>query len=215
MSTENVKSSGLYYSVIDGTFRRRVDEGTPGATRRDYEKSDGTPAVKWEMVVDSLTGKVEDMGIFDGDFGRTLNITLDANADGVNPKLQFSVENNYGEDLLKKFPNVDFSKEVTFRPFAFTDQSSGREIRGVEVRQGDVKHKNYFWDAEKKEALHGLPTPEGDLNGFTKDDWKIHFMTVRKFLIGYFNEHVQPKVTKSAPAEVTEAEEEEVLPTPF
>lgn len=215
MSTETPKSSGLYYTVIDGTFRRRVEEGTPGAVLRKYETKDGGTGEKWEMVVDNLEGLIEEVGIHDGDYGRTLNIKLDANAEGVNPTIQFNVETNYGEDVLKRIPNVDFSKPVRFRPYAFTGENE-KDVRGVEIKQGEEKHKNFFWDADNKAPLNGLPVPEGDTDSFSKDDWKIHFLNVRKFLINYFIENVQPKVgVPKAVADENPAEEINPEDIPF
>lgn len=193
MSTETIKQEGLFYSVIDGTFRRRVADDTPGAVKRDYETSDGAKATKYEMVIDSLEGYIRDIGIFDGEYGRNLQIKLDPNAKGISPQIQLSIETTYGEDALKKLPNVDFTKPVKFRPFAFTDQTNGREIRGIEVSQNGEKYKNYFWDAETKTPKNGLPVPDGDVSRFTKDDWKIHFLSVRKFLVGYFNDTIRPR----------------------
>lgn len=194
MSTETTKTEGLYYTIIDGTFRRRVADETPGSIRREYEKSDKSTGVKWEMLIDSLEGTIEDMQIVEGDFGRTLSITLDANADGVHPHLQFNVEGTYGEDVLKKLPGVDLTAPVKFRPYAFTDQTNGKEVRGVEIKQGETKLKNYFYDAEAKTVINGMPKPEEDTSRYSKDDWKVYFITVRKFLINYFLENVQPKV---------------------
>lgn len=205
MSTETLKQEGLFYSVIDGTFRRRVADDTPGAVKRDYETSDGTKATKYEMVVDSLEGYVKDIGIFDGDFGRNLQIKLDPNAKGISPQIQFSIETTYGEDVLKKLPRVDFKKPVKFRPFAFTDQTSGREIRGVEVSQDGEKFKNFFWDAEAKAPINGLPAIEGDTSGYTKDDWKIHFLNVRKFLVGFFNDTIRPRFEQEVQQQTTGA----------
>lgn len=218
MSKENTKSEGLYYTVIDGTFRRRVPDGTEGATRREYETKDGAKAVKYEMVIDSLEGKIEDMFITEGDFGRILTVKLDPNEKGINPHVQFSVESTYGEDVLKKIPNVDFSKEIRFRPFAFTDQTNGKEVRGVEIKQGEEKMTNFFWDSENKKPINGLPQITDDPDTMTKDDWKIHFMTVRKHLINYFTEKIVPKlqtVPKSAPAahpDLPDYPEEEINP---
>lgn len=203
MSTETQKQEGLFYSIIDGTFRRRVPEGTQGATRREYETKDGTKGVKYEMVIDSLEGYVHGMTLNEGDFGRTLNIKLDPNEKGINPNLQFNVETAYGEDVLKKLPNVDFTKPVRFRPFAFTDQNTGREIRGVELKQGEEKLSNFFWDSENKKALNGLPEINVDPVTMTKDDWKIHFMTVRKFLIGYFIDTTLSKFESTPVTKVT------------
>jgi hypothetical protein len=211
MSTETLEQQGLYYTIIDGTFRRRVPEGTPGAIRREYETKDGAKGEKYEMVIDALEGTIEDMIIVEGDYGRQLSITLDKNVDGVNPKLQFGVETTYGEDVLKKLPAVDFTQPVKFRPFNFTDQSTGKEVRGVEMKQGDNKLQNFFWDYDAKKAINGAPEFTGDKD--SKDDWKVHFLTVRKFLVGYFHEKVQPKLGK--PAATSEARELEADEVPF
>jgi hypothetical protein len=213
MSTETTKTEGLYYTIIDGTFRRRVADETPGSIRREYETSKGDKGVKWEMLIDSLEGTIEDMQIVEGDFGRTLSITLDANADGVHPHLQFNVEGTYGEDVLKKLPAVDLTQPVKFRPYAFTDQTNGKEVRGVEIKQGETKFKNYFYDAEAKTVINGMPKPEEDTSRYSKDDWKVYFITVRKFLIAYFLENVQPKLQKKSV--VAEAQALSVGDIPF
>ena len=194
MSQEIIKNAGIYYSIINGSFRRKVPEGTQGAVAREYETKDGGKAVKHELIVDGLTGHIQEMGIFDGDFGRNLQIKLDANSYGVMPTIQLSVENNYGEDVLKKLPGVDFSKEVTFKPYAFTSEQTGKEIRGVSIYQEEAKIENFFFHKETKQAMHGMPgIPDGAKDTFSKDDWKIHFLGVRKFLIDYFTGNVMPK----------------------
>lgn len=206
MSTEQIKTEGLFYTVIDGTFRRRVPEGTPGSIKREYETKDGAKAIKHEMLVDGVEGVIEDITLRDGDFGRTINIRLDANEKGINPNLQFSVENTYGEDVLKKLPRVDFSQPVKFRPYAFTD-NNGKEVRGVELRQNDEKLFNYFWDDTNKKSLHGMPELDGDPDTFTKDDWKIFFMQRRKFLVEYFEKNIAPKfvIRSNSPSTVSDA----------
>jgi len=197
MSTENIKQPGIYYSIIDGTFRRRVQEGTEGAVKREYETPKGEKGVKHEIIVKDIIGFVRDINIFEGDYGRNLQITLDPNEQGVSPKLQISVENNYGEDMLKKLPNVDFKKEVSFTPFAFTDEKTGRDIRGVTIMQDNEKIKGFFYDPDKGEPINGMPgIPDKARTEFSKDDWKMHFLNVRKFLIDYFEKNVHPRFVR-------------------
>ena len=183
----------MYYTVIDGTLRTKVDEGFPNAVRREYETKDGAKAVKFERVVDALKGYIEGIQFNDGDYGKTINITLDENDEGKKPIVQFSVEGTYGEDVLKKLPGVDLSKEVRFRPFSFTGDD-GRDVRGVEITQGETKIKNFFYDPEKKLALNGYPTPEGDVSEYSKEDWKIFYLQARKFLVAYTQNEIIPKV---------------------
>ena len=160
------------------------------------------------------------MGIYESDYGKTINITLDENADGVSPIVQLNTGTVYGEDFLKKLPNIDLTREVRLAPFAFTDQE-GREVRGISVTQGEEKIKNYFYDPEAKTPINGYPIPDGDTDAYGKEDWKIYFLQARKFLIAYAQEQVFPKLaqrparTEVKPSVVDEAEEINPEDIPF
>lgn len=199
MSKEETSVRGIYYTIIDGSFRTKVDETHPQAVRREYENKDGVKCIKYERIVDALVGYVEDIQIYDGDFGKTLNIKLDPNEEGKHPILQLNVATNYGEDFLKKVPNIDFDQPVRFRPYGFTDENQ-REQRGIVVMQNDIKIQNYFYDSANKVAINGFPTPEGDTDGYDKEDWKIHFLQARKFLLNYFAANIVPKLQHRTPA---------------
>ncbi len=75
-------------------------------------------------------------------------------------------------------------------PYAFEDDK-GKLVRGVTIYQNGNKVFNYFWDNDKKEPKHGYPAVEGE--NLSKDDWKIHFLQARKFLVGYVKENIVPK----------------------
>jgi hypothetical protein len=57
-----------------------------------------------------------------------------------------------------------------------------------------LKVTNYFWDEEGKKPAHGFPIPEGNRDDYTKDDWKIFFLQVRKFLINYTRANMEEKI---------------------
>lgn len=212
MSTEETRVSGLYFTVIDGSFRTKVNQDHPQATMREYETKDGAKAIKYERIVNSLAGYIEDIGIHDSDYGKVVQIKLDPNAEGRNPIIQLSVETNYGEDFLKKLPAIDLTKEVKLAPYSFTDDS-GRDVRGISVYQGEEKIKNFFYDGEK--TINGFPEPEGDTQDYSKEDWKIHFLKCRKFLINYATEHIIPGLAlrpKFAGTTQKIKEEEEINP---
>lgn len=207
MSGAEKQSNALYYTVIDGSFRTKVEEGTPEAVAREYETKDGGKAVKYELKFAALFGKIQSIEFREGDYGKTLNLTLDPDDNGKSPIVQFNVESNYGESVMKILPNVDLSKEVRIRPYSFTDEKTGKEVRGVEITHRDaedkftVKLKNYFYDSEKKVALNGYPTPEGDVAEYTKEDWKIFYLRARKFLIQYISENVIPRLSQAKKVE--------------
>lgn len=207
MSTETPKEVGLFYSVIDGTLRRKVDETTPGAVRREYETKDRGKGVKHELIFDNLEGYVEDVGIHDTEFGYQVVVKLDPNANGKNPTIQFSLETAYGRDVLNKLPGVDFTKPVYFRPYAF--DKDGNTIRGVEIKQDGEKVVNQFWDYDNKKPLLGAPEAEGDVDTYTDDDWKIHYLKLGKFKREYFASTVLPRFLeeRKAPREEIVMEE--------
>jgi hypothetical protein len=83
---------------------------------------------------------------------------------------------------MKKLPNIDLTKDVKIAPYSFEDDK-GKSRKGVTVYQGEVKIESFYWDKVKEKASNGLPQPEGDTSKFDSDDWKMHFMVVRKFLV--------------------------------
>lgn len=174
----------------DGTLRLTVPAGTEGAVYREYELKDGTKGSKWELVFKSLSGKISNMWFYDGDYGTNLMVSFAY--DGGEDTVSFGTATPFGEDFMKKLPNINLDEFVTISPFSFIDDS-GKNRRGVTVKQGDVKLENYFYDKEKKKNLHKYPNPEGDPATFTKDDWKIYFLQARKFLVKNTEENFLPK----------------------
>lgn len=186
----------------DGTLRLTVDAGTEGAKLREYETSDGKKGSKWELTFKSLSGKITNLQMYEGDYGKNLLVTLSYN--GGEDTISFNTATPFGEDFMKKLPNINLDEYVTIAPYSFVDDN-GKTRKGVTVSQGDVKLSNYFYDAEKKKNLHKYPEPEGDVSKFDKDDWKIYFTKCRKFLVANVEEkflptfaHMRPTITGSS-----------------
>jgi len=205
MSKEEISKKGQYYQVIDGTFRIKVPENYPGAVVREYETKDGGKGIKHERIVNALFGRIEDISFYDGDYGKNLVIRLDEDEEShLPPIISLSVATNYGEDMLKKLPNINLKEEVRLRPFAFTPEDSEKERRGIEVTHRDDEGKftkkvaNFFYDSTNKKALNGYPVPEGEVSEFTNEDWKIFYLQARKFLVKYAETNILPKFGGSA-----------------
>ncbi len=194
MALEKVERKN-YVSILgsDASLRIVVKEGTEGSEVREYETSDGKKGKKTEMVFQKLTGKITNVAFQDGDFGKMLQLTVSDDAGDL--VLSVSTEQNFGEDIMKKLPNIDLSKEVTISPFTFEDDK-GKTKKGVTITQNDVKIKNFFYDEAAKQNSNGYPNVEVGKT-YDKDDWKIYFMQARKFLVGYITEKF---VNTSTPA---------------
>ena len=203
MSREEKSKDGQYYTVIAGEFRVQVPQDHPEAVRRDYELKDGTHGTKYERAVKALFGKITDVSFYEGDYGKNLLVTLDKNEEtGDTPVISVGVATNYGEDFLKKLPSINFEEEVRIRPFAWTPEDSTKERRGIEITMRDEeglfkKKVHDFFHDENKNVLHDYPTPEGDVEKYDTEDWKIYFIKARKFLIKYAEENIVPKFSST------------------
>lgn len=186
--TEGEKKAYVTILASDGTFRLVVPEGTPNSITREYELKDGTKGSKNELVFQKMTGIIQDVSIFDGDFGKLLQLDIEVN--GKVLTLSISTEQNYGEDLMKKLPNIKLDQVVELSPYSFVDEK-GKPRKGMSVVQNGEKIQNFFFDPKTKLNINGYPTPDKG----TKDtsDWKIYFLQARKFLINYTLEHFPTK----------------------
>jgi len=198
------KKSGRFISVIsDGKFHEKVTEDTEGAVLREYELRDGTKGSKWELVYQKVENVyITNVEFEDGDYGKNILVTL---SDGENEIIWAQgTKTNFGEDLMKKLPAVDFAEKVSIQPYSFPSEKTGKPVRGVNIYQKSDKVLSHFWDGEK--VINGLPeVDKEEAKGFDSDDWISHFTTVRKFLVAYIEEHVRPKFV---------GREEAVAPTP-
>lgn len=183
-------------------FRQVVPEGTPGAKLRKYETSDGTKGEKWELWFKEVGGRITNVYFFDGDYGKNLIITLDAGLEEP-VKLSLGTSTKYGEDLLKKLPNIDFNKDVVLSPYGF--ESEGKTLQGITVTQDNVKVTGAYYDPEKKKNLLDMPEP-ADIKD--KEDWKIYFLQAHKHMINYTEENICPQFTTVGSNEANEDEEE-------
>lgn len=188
--------SGRYIGIkSDGLFHEKVTAGTEGAILREYELKDGTKGSKWELlykdVKDVHIAKIE---FEDSDFGENILTTF---TDGENEVIWAEGTNtNYGSDYMKKLPNIDFAEKLTIQPYAFTDER-GKERRGVTIYQKSDKTGDYFWDGKKN--LHGFPSVDKEVaESYDKDDWRMHFIKVKKFLTNYTKENILPKFADSS-----------------
>lgn len=194
------------YAIIlsDGSVRIPTSEQNPDAVKREIETSDGRTMTKYELVKKGLKGRIIGITFKETDFGKVMNVAFHPeDFDGEQVILSLSVAQNFADDLMKKLPNVNFEKEVSLSPYSFTDDK-GKLRKGITVWQlvndGDTaqtKIESYFSDKEAKKAKNGFPEPDGDTKTYDKDDWKMYFMKTRKFLVGYTEENIIPKLANN------------------
>jgi len=193
--------------IADGTIRTKASEGEKGAVRRDYKLSNGEEGFKYEHVYHEISGYIDEISFWEGEYGKSMHICVNDGDESV--VLSVSVQSNFADDIMKKLPNIDFTKEVVFKPYSFEDKETKKMRKGVTIIQGIEKINNYFIDAKKKKATNGFPEPEKSKKEMDNDDWKIYFMKSKKFLQKFIEENVSPLVTSTTyERKKTEAEED-------
>ncbi len=185
--------------LADGMIHVSVPKGTEGAVERKYateeDKKSGDKAnmsgSKWEHVYTELSGVIKEIKFHEGDYGINLLVVVeDEEDDEAKPiTLALSTESNFGEDLMKKLPNINRKKPVTFAPYAF-ENDKGKKQRGISVTQEDKKGDlekitSFYYDTEEKQVTNGYPKPPAAKKGkeLKKSDWRSYFDEAREFLI--------------------------------
>lgn len=190
------KKAGRFISIKShGKFEEKVAPGTEGSEHVEYEFVDrktgqtvkGEKDVMRYPRIENLT--VTNVEFEDGDYGKNILVTLSDGEDEI--VWAQGVATPFGEDLMKKLPAVDFAEKISVQPYAFINEKNGKPVRGVNIYQKSDKVLSHFWDGEK--AINGIPEVEQSAyETFTSEDWTVHFITVRKFLVAYIDEHVRP-----------------------
>lgn len=180
---ESNSSDKTFLTILsDGKLHQRVDADTPGAVERTYKrdikddkgKVTGEEDVTvHELVHTAATGIITNMYFQKGNYGENLIVEIDN--DGA---ISFNASQSYGEQFLRKLPNIDLAKPVTISPYNFT--KNGKPNKGVTITQDEIKLQDYYYDYDKKVSQNGLPEFDGDKDD--SNDWKLYFLQVNKFL---------------------------------
>ena len=191
---EYTNTNRVYWNIIGGSLRRKVDPDTPGAVIREYETKDGGKAVKHELVVKAITGKVADLSVQDSEFGEKIVIEFEPDEQGKIHVVSIPLDSGYGESFLHIAPNIDFEKPIRLMPYNIKDENSDKVKRGIVVYQDEEKVPNFFFDTEKKEPkVKEYPMPPKDTSSWTSTRWKAFFIERRAFLLDYFKENIESK----------------------
>jgi len=189
MATEEARPTANYYNVLaDGKFHLTVPEGTEGAILRTFETSDGATGSKWEKIYQSVSGLITKVEFYDGHFGKNLLLTIED--EGFEPLVvSLGTGTSFGEDMLKKLLAIDIMQPVKLVPYALVDEKTKRTKKGMTVYQNGEKVTSYFhtYDKETKKTtnINGyphVPVAKGK-KLISSDEWKMHFMQARLFMI--------------------------------
>ena len=184
---KNTTNEDKYINILgsDATFRLVVSEDTEGAVRRDWTSKDGSQSgTKYELIYNEISGVISDIKFYDGKFGKNILLTFTDNSSEP-LVLSIGTATPFGEDVMKKLPNINIKQEVTLKPYKEFTSNEGKKIRaGVTVYQNGIKIENFYYDKETGKNLYGFPNvvlKKGKV--MSSDDWKLYFLNCRVFLI--------------------------------
>ena len=192
MLTNNRRTDTFVSILADGLLHVTANEETEGAVKRTYETkerdSDGNfiKKSKWELQYTELTGMISGIKFYEGDYGLQLQVTFTDDTDKP-ITLSVNTQSNFGEDIMKKLPNIDLKQPVKLVPYSFKDEKTGKPRRGVTIYQGEEKIQSFYYDAEKKKTLHGYPVAK--LPKVKKGEkvptsfWKLFYLQANAFLV--------------------------------
>lgn len=180
----------IYATILaDGKIHVAVAEGTEGAIEREYETSAGKKGKKFEHLYTELIGKIQKVEFKEGDYGINLLVTIGEEGDEKPVTLALGTTSNFGEDLMKKLPNIDLKKNVKLEPYSFLNDKQ-KNTRGIVVTQPNKKGEfekvySFYHDNEKKTTLNGYPVQPKPKAGkpVSKVEWRKYFGAASDFLV--------------------------------
>lgn len=175
------KSDKKYFKVSMGAIRASCDKNDPKAKERVIEK---TGEKIYERVYTAIDGRLDGITFYShSEYGNSWNIEL--SDQGEKFVLQVKEDSRYGIDFLKKLPHLQVGKRYKFMAYDFTKNDVHRVGIAIE-NDAQEKLTSYYqkFEGEGKDLkvtnLHGYPEFDGDWKD--KDDLKIYFTRLAKFL---------------------------------
>jgi len=142
------REEGNYITILGGKFCQRVSEGTEGAVKR-VNKIGNTV---YEKFYPDFVGKLIDIKVKEGSYGKSWNFHFVDNADTY--ILQLSYSNSFATAFLKMLPNIDLSKEMKVSPSV--KEVDGKNKSSLFVNQEGQAIKHAYTMAEP----NGMPDME-------------------------------------------------------
>lgn len=181
MSFQN-KSSNIFFTIYDGKFVQRVQEGTLGAKSRINKIGKEVH----EVFHDSFTGKIVNIRTTDSpDYGKSWYFDLEGDKDKKIYSLQLPYSNSFATALLKILPNVNLDEVMTLSPSVKMIDGKNRSTMFVNQNGNAIKH------AYTKDAPNGMP----DMVEITVKGQKVWDDTDRiEFLHAMVQRDILPKL---------------------
>lgn len=154
-NNQSNNSNKTYLNIVGGKITRRYKEhlpeenGKPVTFSREIKDKNSGQVIKTviERYYDSIDGIVINAEIdTTGNFGAMLVFTL---LDGEEFLLSIPLDSSYGVAIMKKLPNVDPNKVVTFSPFSFESKDEMKNGEPKKIVGCNLFQENSGWNKDK------------------------------------------------------------------
>lgn len=181
-----------YVQIVGGKFAVRVDKDTEGAVERTLAKGNSAGKVVYELLYDTLSGRITNISYNVKEFGDVIEIEIDGEL-----VLSIPWSNGVKSSLICRLCNVDFAQEVLFKIFI------GHKGSAVLImyQSGDLVPLRYT-----KDAPEDMPKAKQiSVRGVEKWD----FTEVDNFLFDVLNRQIERFYGKPAQAQAAAPTEED------
>lgn len=176
----------VFWSIFDGRLARRVPQHTEGARARTNKNN----VVVYELFADSIEGKLKDVYIQEGDYGRQL--AVDIQTPTLLHVINVPWKSKYRNSLVEKLPNMSAGDNIEFTPYNFADKKNpDKKIIGISIKHENLgKVKSYFKETigEKTTSINGYPSMPKQWNEMSVKEQGIFFLEMDEFIENTLNE---------------------------
>lgn len=164
-----------YLKIIDGNFAVKSEEGVEHAKPREAKNpSTGEVKTVWEITHINWRGKITDLLIEEGKYGKICKIVMD---DAI---ITLPTNSKYFSNLAEKLPNVDFSKDVILHPYNMNmDDGQKTGIKVIQNGDKDGVQSAYWKDKKRVEGFPKVDEAAKDKKGY----WAMYYGEVEEYLI--------------------------------
>lgn len=140
MALEENNSGATFLVVRSGKLAKKVTETTEGATKVISKDDDGTERTSYYKMFSAITGVITKVSMYKGNFGEEVKITIvDEEEICV---LSLPLKSEYGQDFLKRFPNLPSGDEVKITPVLV--DATDKDDKVITNKKGEVVKRGFI-----------------------------------------------------------------------
>jgi len=196
------KAKGLHISIVNARFTIKAEEGDPGAKARVNKKG----VTVWEKTFGTLEGRIMNMSVQDGTFGKQLNVKI--KGDRTEGVLHIQFDSMNALRLIGSLHAVDIDKPVTIdiTPETYESKATGDMVQtsSIHVSQDGGRWVKLEWNKENP----------GDLPDLKKVKFKGQLVTDNSERLEFLEKYVADMEWDEGPEESKPDLEVEEVETP-